>query len=160
MHIVNLQTTVTIGAAMTATMAMLVRMRSTNKPVNPRKLLIPPLAMSTGFLMFAVPFTRIPFTWGIAALLIGALLFSYPLIRYSQLEQREGHVYMKKSKVFAFILIGLLLIRVLLRQVIEQYVSLPQTGAIFFLLAFGMLLPWRLAMYAKFRKLQSQEAAN
>ncbi|WP_231506180.1 CcdC family protein [Paenibacillus sp. UNC451MF] len=154
MHFVNPQMTVTIGAAMAACMAMMVRMRASNKAVNPKKLLIPPFAMSTGFLMFVAPMTRIPLSWGIIAFLVGAILFSYPLIRSSQMEVRNGEVYLKRSKVFIFILVGLLVIRLVLRQIIEQYVTLPQTGVIFFLLAFGMLLPWRLAMYAQFRKLQ------
>ncbi|GAA4855299.1 CcdC family protein [Paenibacillus vulneris] len=154
MHFVNPQITVTIGAAMAACMAMLFRMRASNKAVNPKKLLIPPIAMSTGFLMFAAPMTRIPLSWAMGAFLVGALIFSYPLIRSSQMEVRDGEVYLKRSKVFIFILAGLLVIRILLRQIIEQYVTLPQTGAIFFLLAFGMLLPWRLAMYFQFRKLQ------
>lgn len=155
MHFVNPQMTVTIGAAMAACMAMLVRMRASNKAVNPKKLLIPPFAMSTGFLMFVFPMTRIPWSWAIIAFLVGALLFSYPLIRSSQMEVRDGDVYLKRSKVFIFILAGLVVIRIVLRQIIEQYVTLPQTGAIFFLLAFGMLLPWRLAMYVQFHKLQS-----
>ncbi|WP_282941042.1 cytochrome c biogenesis protein CcdC [Paenibacillus sp. RC67] len=154
MHFVNPQMTVTIGAAMAAGMAMLFRMRASNKAVNPKKLLIPPFAMSTGFLMFVVPMTRIPLSWGIVIFLVGATLFAYPLIRSSQMEVRNGGIYLKRSKVFIFILVGLLVIRILLRQFIEQYVTLPQTGAIFFLLAFGMLLPWRLAMYVQFRKLQ------
>ncbi|WP_312029473.1 CcdC protein domain-containing protein [Paenibacillus sedimenti] len=35
----------------------------------------------------------------------------------------------------------------------EAFVSIYQTGAIFFILAYGMLLPWRVAMYAQYRKL-------
>ncbi|UQZ86530.1 hypothetical protein SK3146_05823 [Paenibacillus konkukensis] len=160
MHIANPQMTVTIGAAAAACMAMVVRMRASNKPVNPRKLLIPPFAMSTGFLMFAFPITRIPLEWALTAFLVGAFIFSYPLIRTSQMETRDGEIYLKRSKAFVFILAGLLLVRIALRQLIEQYVSLPQTGAIFFLVAFGMLLPWRLAMYAQYRKIQLRAEAR
>lgn len=152
-HFAVPQVTVTLGAMMTAVMAIVFRMRASDKPVNARKLLMPPVGMSTGFLMFVVPVMRIPMLWGLIAFAAGALLFAYPLIRYSRLERRGEDVFLVRSKAFMFILIGLLVIRLLLRGVIEQYVTLPQTGAIFFIVAFGMLLPWRLAMYRQFRQL-------
>ncbi|MFH5182046.1 CcdC family protein [Paenibacillus sp. TAB 01] len=152
-HVPVPQLTLTLGAMMTAVMAIVVRMRATDKPVNAKKLLLPPVGMSTGFLMFVVPAMRIPLLWGIVAFAAGALLFAYPLIRFSKLERRGAEVFLVRSKAFIFILVGLLAVRLLLRGVIEQYVTLPQTGAVFFVVAFGMLLPWRLAMYRKFRRL-------
>jgi len=152
-HVPVPQLTLTLGAMMTAVMAIVVRMRATDKPVNAKKLLLPPVGMSTGFLMFVVPAMRIPLLWGIVAFAAGALLFAYPLIRFSKLERRGAEVFLVRSKAFIFILVGLLVVRLLLRGVIEQYVTLPQTGAVFFVVAFGMLLPWRLAMYRKFRRL-------
>ncbi|MNJ02792.1 hypothetical protein D3C73_1628740 [compost metagenome] len=44
--------------------------------------------------------------------------------------------------------------RLALHEYVESWITLYQTGAVFFVLAFGMLLPWRIAMYVKFRKLR------
>jgi membrane protein CcdC involved in cytochrome C biogenesis len=154
MHIANPQLTITIGATMTAFTAMVLRFRASRKPITTRKLLLPPIAMSSGFLMFLMPMLQIPLMWALVSFLLGAILFSYPLIRYSQLERSGGHIYLVRSKAFIFILLGLLVVRLGLRGLVEQYVTLPQTGAIFFIVAFGMLLPWRLTMYRQYRRLQ------
>ena len=59
------------------------RYRETSAPVTARSLLAPPLGMSTGLFMFLAPQTRVPFTWALIALLLGALVFSIPLARSS-----------------------------------------------------------------------------
>lgn len=140
-----------IGAVFMAITVTLVRLRAARKPVTERSILIPPLGMSTGFGMFLVPAVHIPWMWGIEAFLAGALLFAYPLIRSSRFQIINGSIYLQRSKSFIVILVVLLAIRLTLHTYIEQYVSLPQTGAIFFLLAFGMILPWRTAMYLQYR---------
>lgn len=153
---INMQTATTFGTLMMALLAIFVRSKASHKPATAAKIIMPPVGMSTGFLMFAVPATHIPPGWGLTAFLAGALLFSYPLIRSSKLEVSGGEIYVQKSKQFIFVLLGLLAIRLALHSYIEQFVSIPQTGALFFLLAFGMLLPWRIAMFVRFRKLQSE----
>ncbi|MGZ4164949.1 MAG: CcdC protein domain-containing protein [Tumebacillaceae bacterium] len=52
------------------------------------------------------------------------------------------------------------MIRVGLHSYVEEFISLPQTGAVFFILAFGMLLPWRIAMYVRYDKVRKQLAHN
>jgi membrane protein CcdC involved in cytochrome C biogenesis len=130
-----------------------VRLKASSKPTSLKKILIPPLGMSTGFAMFLFPFTHIPWLWAAAALLAGALLFAYPLIWSSKLEVRGGDIYLVRSKAFVFIIVGLLVVRLLLHDLVERAVTIPQTGAIFFLLAFGMIVPWRLAMAHRYRAL-------
>ncbi|MCR8642742.1 cytochrome c biogenesis protein CcdC [Paenibacillus sp. N1-5-1-14] len=134
-------------------LVIFLRMRSSDKPTNMRKIIIPPLGMSTGFLMFVVPMMRIPWTWGIVAFLVGAVFFAYPLIRTSKLHVVGLDILLTRSKSFIFIIVGLLAIRLLLHDYIEQYVSIAQTGALFFILAFGMILPWRIAMALEYMKL-------
>jgi membrane protein CcdC involved in cytochrome C biogenesis len=129
------------------------RVREARTPVTARKILIPPLGMSTGLLMFAVPAARIPWAWGAAAFLAGVVFFSYPLILTSALTREGGDVMMQRSRAFLWILLGLLALRLALRAYVEALVSPMQTGALFFLLAFGMILPWRLAMYRRYRAL-------
>ena len=134
------------------------RLRASNRPTNLRKIIIPPLGMSTGFLMFVAPFMRVPWLWALGAFAAGALLFAYPLIRTSKLERSGGEIVLKRSKTFIFIILFLLVIRLLLHEEIQQYVTIPQTGALFFVLAFGMILVWRLAMLRSFLKLQREGA--
>lgn len=132
---------------------IVMRLRASNRPVSLRKIIIPPLAMSTGFLMFVVPDTRVPWLWALYAFAAGGLLFAYPLIRTSRLERRGGEIVLKRSKTFIVILLALFIIRLLLHDVLEQYVSIPQTAGLFFILAFGMILVWRLAMLRIFLQL-------
>ena len=143
------------------------RVRETTRPVTARKIIIPPLGMSTGLSMFAFAPTRIPWSWAIAAFATGALLLSYPLIKSSKLVRRGDVVMLERSRAFLWILLGLVAVRFAARSYVEQYVSPLQTGAIFFILAFGMIARWRTSMYLEYRQLrapgaqvETQEAGN
>jgi membrane protein CcdC involved in cytochrome C biogenesis len=149
-------TTAVLGSLVGAALVMAWRVRETKTPVSAKKLLIPPAAMSTGFLMFLAPQMRVPWTWGLCAFAAGALLLSYPLIHTSRLARQGDVVVMQRSRAFLFIIAGLFVLRLALRQYVEQYVSLQQTAALFFVLAFGMLLPWRVTMYLRYRRLTPQ----
>src|SRR6186997_2789792 len=127
------------------------RMRETRVPVTARSILIPPLGMSTGLFMFISPLTWIPWSWAVVALATGALVFSWPVVRSSRLEARDGHIYLQRSPWFLVILLGLLAVRLLLHDYIGHLISPLQTAAVFFLLAFGMIVRWRLGMYRDFR---------
>jgi len=146
----------TLGSIIMALTFVVIRLRAAKKPTSAKKIILPPIAMSTGFLMFLYPPTRIPFSWGIIAFLAGAVFFSYPLIRTSQFHIVGDDIYLKRSKAFVFILLGLLLLRLGLHTYVEEHISIPQTGAVFFILAFGMILPWRVAMYLQYRRLLKQ----
>lgn len=135
-----------------ASMVIVIRLKASKHPTNAKKLLLPPVFMATGFLMFLYPGTWLPVWEGLLAFLIG-MVFSLFLIRTSKFERTEDLVYLKRSKAFALILVGLLIIRTLMKIVLQQEVSLPQTGSFFFILAFGMILPWRISMYRQYRKL-------
>ena len=129
------------------------RIQETRTPVTARKIIIPPLAMSTGFGMFFSPAMRVPWTWGIGAFLIGALVLSPPLTRTSKLERSGDVILMKRSKGFLLILLALLALRVALHDYVGHLISARQTAAVFFILAFGMILRWRAGMYLRFREL-------
>lgn len=85
------------------------------------------------------------------------LIFAFPLIVTTRLERVESEIYVRRSKAFVFIMITLFAIRLSLHSIVEQYMSIPQTGAIFYLLAFGMIIPWRLAMVSDYMRLQKVE---
>lgn len=144
--------------ALFALAVIAVRLRAAGKPTSARRIILPPLGMTTGFAMFLFPQMRIPWLWASAAFLVGACLFAYPLIRTSTFATVGGQVVLQRSKAFVFILLLLLVVRLTLHNYVEHYVSLQQTASLFFILAYGMLLPWRLVMLIKFRRLQMQDA--
>lgn len=129
------------------------RVRETTRPVTLTRIILPPLGMGTGFGMFVYPPTRIPLAWAAAAFLLGALVFAYPLMRSSKLVTTQGVVTMQRSRAFLVILLGLVTIRVAARSYVETWVSPLQTGAIFFVLAFGMILRWRVSMAFHYARL-------
>ncbi|OMF37221.1 hypothetical protein BK133_06340 [Paenibacillus sp. FSL H8-0548] len=136
---------------------IILRIRAGKQPTSLRKIIIPPLGMSTGLIMFAFSITHIPWVWGLGAFLTGMLIFSFPLIVTTQLERVQSEIYVRRSKAFIFIMLTLFITRLSLHNIVEQYMSLPQTGAIFYLVAFGMIIPWRLAMVSDYMRLQKAD---
>jgi len=129
------------------------RVRETRVPVTKRAIIIPPVAMSTGFSMFIAPMMRVPWSWAISAVLLGALVLAWPLLRSTRLEPRNGVIYMQRSRAFLGILLVLLAIRLLLHDYIGHIISPLQTAAVFYLLAFGMIVRWRWTMYRQYEQL-------
>jgi len=129
------------------------RVRETRVPVTIKSIVIPPVAMSSAFFMFLSPLTRVPWSWAVGALLFGLLVLSWPLVRSSRLERRDGVVYMRRSRAFLAILLGLLAIRLLLHDYIGHLISPLQTASLFYLMAFGMIVRWRAGMYRQYRRI-------
>lgn len=129
------------------------RVRETRVPVTRKAIIIPPLAMSTGFGMFFAPMMRVPWSWALVTLLLGFLVFSLPLVHSTNLEARDGVIYMKRSRAFLWILLALLAARLLLHDYVGHLVSPLQTAALFYLLAFGMIVRWRWSMYRQYKAL-------
>lgn len=151
-----LQILAPIFALIMASTVVIIRLRATNKPTSAKKILIPPLGMSTGFFMFLYPPTHIPWSWALIAFGAGIIFLSIPLIQTSKFEVIDKQIYLKRSKAFVIILVILLIVRMALHNYIEQHISIFQTAGIFFVLAFGMLLPWRLVMFYQYKKLKKE----
>ncbi len=134
------------------------RVREARTPVSTRKIVVPPLGMSTGFLMFLAPAARVPWTWASAAFALGAVVLAVPLARTSRLVRTGDVVWMQRSRAFLWILLGLLVLRTALRAYVERVVTPLQTGALFFVLAFGMILRWRVGMLLEYRRLIAEPA--
>ncbi|HEX7476577.1 MAG TPA: cytochrome c biogenesis protein CcdC [Polyangiales bacterium] len=145
-----------ISALVGAVVIFAWRMRETRSPVTERKIVIPPLGMSTGFGMFLYAPTRVPLSWAASAVATGALLLAYPLIRTSRLTRMGDVVMLQRGRAFLWILLGLISVRLAARVYVERYLSPLQTGSIFFLLAFGMIVRWRTAMWLEYRALVAQ----
>jgi membrane protein CcdC involved in cytochrome C biogenesis len=129
-----------------------IRIKAQKKPVTARKIILPPLFMSTGALMFLIPMFRVTFAEIVEALIVG-MIFSVFLIKTSRFEVRDNDIYLKRSKAFAFILMGLLLIRIAAKLILSSSIDYGELSGMFWILAFGMIVPWRVAMYLQYRRL-------
>jgi membrane protein CcdC involved in cytochrome C biogenesis len=129
------------------------RVREGRTAVTLKKIVMPPLGMATGFCMFFYPPCRVPFLWGLGAFLIGAVVFAFPLLITSDLHWKDGAIMMKRSNAFFATIIVLAVVRYLARGYFDRFLSLEQTGSIFYLLAFGMILRWRLKLLLAYRAL-------
>ncbi|WP_309088257.1 cytochrome c biogenesis protein CcdC [Domibacillus sp.] len=144
-----------LAAVMMGLGALFVRMRAAKKPTSARKIIIPPLFMSTGALMFVFPMFRVTPLELLEAAAVGCL-FSLLLIKTSNFEIRGQDIYLKRSKAFPIILMSLLVIRIIGKLVLSTTIDVGQLGGMFFILAFAMILPWRMAMYKKYMTLKRQ----
>lgn len=139
----------TVVAAMMATTMIFVRLRTAKRPTSMKRIILPPLFMSTGAFMFFFPVFQISWIQVMEAFLVG-MIFSILLIKSSKFEIREGEIYLNPSKAFPFILIGLLIVRFILKLIVGAQISLGETSGLFFILAFGMILTWRTVMLYQF----------
>ena len=131
------------------------RVQEARGAVSVRRIVIPPLGMATGSFMFVVPAFRIPWTWAGIAFLTGAVGLAYPLLLTSLLVRQGDVVMMQRSNTFFTVILALAGIRLIARGYLDTLLSMQQTGALFYLLAFGMILRWRAQMLLEYRKLTS-----
>ncbi|MER2088336.1 MAG: cytochrome c biogenesis protein CcdC [Sporosarcina sp.] len=143
----------TVLALFMGTMALIVRTKAAKRPVTPIKIILPPLFMSTGALMFIFEEFRVPLPQVIEALIVG-MLFSIILIKTTNFERKDGGIYMKRSKAFLFILLGLLIVRLIGKLVLSSTIDVGELGGMFWILAFGMIIPWRIGMLIKYKKVK------
>jgi membrane protein CcdC involved in cytochrome C biogenesis len=129
------------------------RVREGRSAVTMRKIIIPPLGMATGFCMFVLPAFRVSWVWALGAFVLGALVLAYPLVRTSRLTLVENEVMMHRSASFFAVIVALGVIRIAAHSYLDTYISVQQTAGLFFVLAFGMILRWRLSMMLQYRRL-------
>lgn len=134
------------------------RLREARTAVTLKKIVIPPLGMSTGFSMFIVPMFRIPLEWAAIAFLLGAAVLSWPLLLTTRLEWRNGVVMMKRSSAFLLVILVLAVVRFAARGYFDTFMTTPQTGGLFFVLAFGMIVVWRGKLLRDYLRLTSEPA--
>ena len=137
---------------------MIWRYREGRSAVTARKIIVPPLGMATGFCMFFSPQFRVPLLWAAIAFLIGAILLAWPLLATSRLERTGDAIMMRRSSAFFGVVVALAAIRYFARGYFDSILTLQQTAGLFFILAFGMILRWRLKMLSQYRTLTAQQA--
>ena len=151
----NLVLASSIGAIGMASLAMFVRMKAAKKPASIKKIILPPVFMSSGALMYIVPQFRLTSMEVLEAVIVG-MLFSILLIKTSAFEIKGDQIFLKRSKAFFFILVGLLVVRIIMKTILSATIDFGEVSGMFFLLAFSMIVPWRIAMYRDFKRLQKQ----
>ncbi|NWQ40425.1 cytochrome c biogenesis protein CcdC [Bacillus sp. EB106-08-02-XG196] len=144
-----------IGAVFMGIFALFVRMKAAKKPTNVKKIILPPVFMSSGALMYVVPQFRLTPLEIVEVVIVG-MLFSILLIKTSKFEIRENEIYLKRSKAFMYILVGLLVVRLALKSILSTTIDFGELSGMFFLVAFSMIVPWRVAMYLDYKKLYKQ----
>jgi membrane protein CcdC involved in cytochrome C biogenesis len=145
-----------IASVLGAGAVLVWRIQEGRSAVTLKTILIPPLGMATGFSMFIVPAFRIPWLWALCAFLIGAILLAWPLLATSRLHREGDKIIMKRSSMFVVVIIVLAAVRILARGYFDRLLTVEQTGALFFVLAFGMILRWRANMLLEYRTLTTQ----
>ena len=125
-----------------------IRMKASKKPATLKKIILPPFFMSTGALMYVFEPFRLSGTEIVEAVLLG-MFFSIFLIMTSRFEIKEEQIYIKRSKAFVFVLLGLIIVRTLLKFILSSSVDVGEIGGMF-----SMIVPWRVAMYVQYKKLE------
>ena len=146
----------TVIAIVMGSIVMTVRMKAAKRPATAKKIILPPLFMSTGAFMFVFDYFRVPPMQILEAVGVG-ILFSTILIWTSKFEMKDGSIYLKQSKAFVFILIGLLIFRLIAKLILSSTIHIGELSGMFWLLAFGMIVPWRIAMLLQFNKLKKKQ---
>ncbi|WP_342048606.1 CcdC family protein [Bacillus sp. OTU530] len=134
---------------------MFVRFKAAKKPASLKKIILPPIFMSTGALMYVVPEFRITPAEMAESIAVG-LFFSIFLIKTSKFEVRGNEIYLQRSKAFAGILLGLLIVRIAFKTYLSQTIDFGQLSGMFFLLAFSMIISWRVAMYRSYKTIEAE----
>jgi len=73
----------------------------------------------------------------------------------SRLAIKDDEIVMHRSKAFFIVIIALAAIRYFARGYFDAIMSIQQTAGLFFILAFGIILRWRLQMFSQYRALVS-----
>jgi len=148
-----------LAAGAGAIVIIMWRLREARTAVSMRKIIIPPLGMATGFSMFLDPAFRVPLSWAAIAFLIGAVALAWPLLLTTRLEVQGDTIRMKRSSAFLAVILVLAAIRLFARGYFDTILTAQQTAGIFFILAFGMIVIWRVKMLVDFRRLTSPETS-
>ncbi|TJY42586.1 cytochrome c biogenesis protein CcdC [Cohnella pontilimi] len=133
------------------------RTRSMYRPIRGSgiRLLIPMLFMLPGMSLLLNPNVHEP-AWAFGAALGLGIVFSIPLIWTTDYEVREDKlIYAKKNWGFIAAFIGILIVRFTLRR---ELTDIDPEGmmALFMMVAFGYIIPWRIVSFVKFRRVLNQ----
>ncbi|EFM10491.1 protein of unknown function DUF1453 [Paenibacillus curdlanolyticus YK9] len=117
------------------------------------RLLMPILFMLPGVYVIMNPKAHAPASEWLMAVVVGVLL-SIPLILTTDYEVRsDNQIYAKRNRGLIISFLAVFVIRFALRNYIDGLE--PETmSALFVLVAFSYVVPWRVASYLKFRRVR------
>src|SRR5690554_1177551 len=101
---------------------IVVRLKASKKPASIKKIILPPIMMSTGAWMFIIPEFRVGWTQVLEALIIGVVCSIF-LIKTSKFEVQGKEIYLIPSRAFPIILFSLLFIRLIFKLIVGSYIS-------------------------------------
>ena len=87
------------------------------------------------------------------------MALAYPLLLTSRLVRQGDVVMMQRSNAFFAVILALAAVRLIARGYLDTVLTLQQTGALFYLLAFGMIVRWRTQMLLEYRRLTAVGAS-
>ncbi|VDG98670.1 Membrane protein involved in cytochrome C biogenesis [Lysinibacillus sphaericus] len=137
-------------------LGFIVRSKAAERPISPIRIVLPPLFMSSGMLMFLFTQFQVPRSQVFEAAAVG-LLFSTILIATTSFEQKNGLLFVKRSKAFIVILASLLIFRLVAKLILSSSIDVGELAGMFFILAFAMIVPWRIGMLIKYNNLKKRE---
>ncbi|SDW13652.1 Membrane protein CcdC involved in cytochrome C biogenesis [Marinococcus luteus] len=143
----------TLTAFLMASVVIVIRMKAIKQPATFKKIVLPPFFMATGALMFVYPPAR-PTGLEVGEALLVGFVFSFLLMATTSFEIRERRIFVRRSKAFSFILVGLLIVRTIIKLIIGDAIEPAVLAGMFFLLAFAMLVPWRVYMAVKYKQFE------
>lgn len=148
-----------IGAVIMGIVVIFVRKHASKTPLTLKKIIIPPVMMSTGALMYIFPYFRLSWIHIAETIVIGAI-FSAVLIITTKYEVKNSELYVRQTKAFPVILMGLLLARIALKYIFSLNTTPGEIGGMFFLLAFVMIGIWRLSMFIKHNDFKKRQTVS
>lgn len=98
--------------------------------------------------------------WEIGVASLIGVLFAVPLMLTTNYEIRQdGQIYAQKNKTFFIALLAVLVIRIVLRQFFSG-MDPASLSLLFYTIALGYVVPWRIASFVKFRKVKQLQALD
>ncbi len=149
--IISIIITLVFGAGI-----IMIRMKASKRPASVKGIIIPPIMMSTGALMFVIPFFPCFVGRYFRSYSNGGLCFSVILIWTTKFEIRHKYVFIKRTKAFPVILMGLLLIRIFIKYWISGSLEVGELSGMFWIMAFAMIVPWRIVMYFQYKNTEKE----
>lgn len=143
----------TIVFGLIAITMLIIRSEASKRPITAKKIILPPIFMSTGSLMFIFPMFQVHLAQVIESVAVG-IICSIFLIWTTNFSIRGQDIYVKPSKTFLYIISGFLVIRIGAKLLIGQAIAFGELSGMFYLLALGMIGTWRVSMFITFKKLQ------
>ncbi len=131
------------------------RVKETAKPVTLKKIILPPLFMSSGALMYVVPVFRLSYEEILEAMILG-LICSIFLIKTSKFEIKDNRIYLQRSKAFLIVILTLFVVRTGIKVLLSSTIDYGALSGMFFLVAFVMIVSWRIAMLIGYKKMEKE----